>query len=139
MTSPSDFPLGVEIGTAFGAAHGQGGQCIFENLFKPQKFDDAQIHGRMKTDTAFEGADGVVELHAESAIDVNVSFVVHPGNPENDRSFRLDNPFVKVGFDELGMLFDGWFQRLHNFFNSLVKFRLIGISLLDFGDHILNN
>ena len=43
------FAFGIEIGTALAAAHGQGGQGVFENLFKTQEFDDAQVDGRMKT------------------------------------------------------------------------------------------
>jgi len=133
------FSFGVEIGTAFGATHGQGGQCIFENLFKPQKFDDAQIHGRMKTDTAFEGADGVVELHAEPAVDMDVALIVFPGDAENDRPLRLHDSLVDVGLHKFRMPFGRGFQRLQDLFHGLVEFGLMGIDLFylcnDIFDH----
>ena len=46
---PLAFAFGVKVGTAFGSAHGQGGQTVFENLFKAEKLQDAQVDRRVKT------------------------------------------------------------------------------------------
>ena len=37
------LPLGIKVGPALTAAHRQGGQSIFENLFKGQKFENTEV------------------------------------------------------------------------------------------------
>ena len=133
------FALRVEVRAALGAAHGQRGERIFEDLLKSQEFDNAQIYGRMEADAALERADGVVELDAEAAVHLHISLVVHPGHAEDHGSFRFDNPFVNVGLYEFRVLFDGRLQRFHDFFDRLMKFRLVRIGLFDFGDNIFND
>ena len=67
------FAFGVEVRAAFAAADGQAGQGILEYLFKAEEFDDAQVHRRMETQSAFERAEGAVEFNPEPAVDLYVA------------------------------------------------------------------
>src|SRR5690606_800859 len=89
------FALRVEVGTALAAPDGQAGQGVFENLLEAEEFDDAQVHGRMESQSALVRADGAVELDAEAAVDPHVALVVHPGDAEHDDPFRLHQPLQK--------------------------------------------
>ncbi len=93
----------------------------------------------MKTQAALERANGVVELDAEAAVDLHISLIVHPGHPEDHGSFRFDNPLVNIGLHKFRVLFYGRLQRFHDFFDRLMKFRLVRIGLFDFGDNIFND
>src|SRR5262249_21589255 len=50
------FSVGIEIGTAFTAAHWQRSKRVFEDLFEREKFQDPKIDRRMKSEPAFVGA-----------------------------------------------------------------------------------
>jgi hypothetical protein len=56
----------------------------------------------LKPQTAFKRPDGVVELHPEPAIDLNVTLVIHPGNTEDHGTLRFHNAFVYLGLHEFG-------------------------------------
>ncbi len=60
--------FGIEIGSAFGSAHGQGGEGVLENLLKPEELEDAEIHGGMEAKTALIGPNGIVELDPEPSV-----------------------------------------------------------------------
>jgi hypothetical protein len=83
--------LGVEIRPALASTHGQSGQAVLENLLEGQELQDSKIDTRVKTESAFIWTDGAVHLDAETAIDMDFTFVVHPRNPEHDHAFRLDD------------------------------------------------
>ena len=36
--------LGIKVGATLGAAHGQGGERVLEDLLKAQELDDGQSH-----------------------------------------------------------------------------------------------
>src|ERR1019366_4939166 len=83
--------LGVEIRTAFAAAHGQRSERILEDLFERQEFQNAEVHRGMEAQSTFVGADGAVHLDAEAAIDLHFALVVEPGHAEHQDSFGLRN------------------------------------------------
>ena len=83
--------LGVEVRTALAAAHGQRGQGVLEGLLKGQKLEDAQIHRRMKTQTALVRTNGAVHLDTEAAVDPHFAFVIYPRNAEHDRTLWFAN------------------------------------------------
>ena len=95
LTERHDFAVGfafrIKIGAAFAAAHRERGQRVFEDLFKTEEFQDAEIHGRMEPETALVRPDRAVELNAVSLIDLNLALVVHPGNLEENDAFRNDH------------------------------------------------
>ena len=88
--------LGIEIGSALAAAHGQRGERVLEDLFECQEFQNAEIHRRMEAQSALVGADGAVHLDAETTVDLNVALIVEPGHAEHDDALGLDNSFEQT-------------------------------------------
>ncbi len=123
--------LGIEVGTAFAAAHGQGGQAVLEDLFKAQEFDYRSADTGVQTQAAFVGADCRVELAAETAVHLHLAVVIHPGNPELDEPFGLYQAFDHAVLFVAGIFLHYQLQGFQHFFHSLQKFAFAGISALD--------
>src|SRR5690606_29011042 len=70
----------------------QGSECIFEDLLKPEELEHGKVHRGVKSEAAFVRADGRVELHAVSAVYVDVTFVIRPRYAEGDDALRLHEP-----------------------------------------------
>ena len=83
------FPLRVKIAAALRAADGKPRQAVFEDLLEAEEFDDPLINRGVKTQAALVGADGVVELHTEAAVDMDTSLIVRPRDPELDHAVGL--------------------------------------------------
>ena len=96
--------LGIEIGSALAAAHGERGERILEDLFECQELQDAEIHAGMEAESALVGADGAIHLDAEAAVDLNVAEIVKPRHTEHEDALGLDNPFEQARGLILGML-----------------------------------
>src|SRR3712207_9091624 len=64
---------------------------------------------------------GTAELDAEAAVDVLLTLVVLPGHPEDDLPVRLAQPLYDLLLDELGVLFEGGAQRVHDLADGLVR------------------
>src|SRR4029077_11061195 len=126
--------LGIEIGSALAAAHGQRGERILEDLFKRQEFQDAEIHARMETQSALVRTDGAVHLNAESSVDLNVALVVEPRHAEHDHALGLDNSFEQTRRLILGEFRQDQPERIKYFLYCLVEFGLGGI-LRFYTDH----
>jgi hypothetical protein len=45
----------------------------------------------MEAQSAFVRADGAVEFKTETAVDLNIAFIILPRNAENDLAFGLDD------------------------------------------------
>lgn len=69
------------------------GQRILEDLLESQEFEDRQVHRGVKAETSFVGAQGGVELHTVSSIDLHLSLVVLPDHPELNDSFGDGSDF----------------------------------------------
>ena len=61
----------------------------------------------MKTNSALIRTDGAVELHPESAIDLNLAFIIYPRNTEHNNTLRLGKALEQCAFLILGMRVDG--------------------------------
>ena len=133
LTEPHHFGIRlaprVKVGTTLAAAHRQAGQGVLEGLLETQKFDDAQVDRRVEPQPAFIGPDGAVELDPETTVHPDFSRIIHPRHPENDLPLRLDQPFNDSQFDILRMLFQHPHQRIEDFLDRLVEFRLVRVSL----------
>ena len=83
----------------------------------------------MKPQAALVRADGVVVLHAVSAVDLDLALVVHPRHPEEDRPVglhkALQQPLVLI----FGMLVENGAQRFQHFPDRLQEFLLMTVSL----------
>jgi hypothetical protein len=125
------FALRIEIGAAFAAAHRQGSERIFENLFKSEKLQDAGVDRRVKSETPFVRPDGAIHLDAKPAVYLDSALVVDPGNAELDQPLRLNKTFKDLPVPIFFIPLNGGFDGLENFGDRLEKLRLVGIPLFD--------
>ena len=65
--------LGVKVGAALAAAHGERGQRVFEYLLKAEELDNGEVDRRMEAKPALVGAYGGVVLHAVAAVDLHLA------------------------------------------------------------------
>ena len=122
---PFTFALGVKVGTALGAAHGQGGKTVFKNLLKPEKLQDAQVDRRVKTQAALVRSDRAVELDPEPGVDLDFSPVIYPRNLKNNNAFGHDQPFQNTVFFVLVLAVKQFGKRAEDFGNALHKLFLM--------------
>ena len=87
----------------------------------------------METKAAFIRTDRAVKLHAVATVDMYITVVVYPWNPELDHTLRLDKTLQQRRALPLRMLVDDQFKRLKNFSDCLQEFRLMRISLFNLG------
>ncbi len=85
----------------------------------------------MKTDAAFVGANGGVELDAETAVDLDFAVVIDPRYAEDDLSFGLDDPLKDAGFDEVGAGIGDRVERFEDLSDCLDELRLVSVAFLD--------
>jgi hypothetical protein len=81
ITSKSDFPLGSKSEPPF-----------LEDLLESEELEDTEVDRGMESQATLVWSYRAVELDAISFIYLHFAFVVKPGHPEEDNSFRLDNP-----------------------------------------------
>ena len=124
--------LGIEVRAALGPAHGQGGEAVFQNLLKAQKFQNGQVHGGMEPEAPLIGPDGGAELHPVAPVHVDVPLVVHPGHPEGNDPLGLHKVLHNALFLILGMLVDDLVQALQELQDRLVELLLVRVP----GDHL---
>ena len=130
------FSLGIEVGAALGAADREPGQRIFEDLLKAEKFQDAEVDGRMQAQSALVRADGVVELDAVADVHAGVSLVVYPRHLELDLAVGLDEPFEKrFLLIERFVLIHRRSDGFEHLARSLQKFGLVWILILEVGEN----
>ena len=121
---PVGLALGVKIRAALTAADRQTGQGILKNLLKSEEFDNTQIHRGVQTDAALIGADRTAELDTVTGIHMGLIMVIHPGYPEFDLTFRIDQPLQnRVPAIPFFVGIHHRTQRFQNLFDSLVKLR----------------
>ena len=130
---------GIEVRAALCAAHRKGGEGVFESLLETEELHCVEVDVLLESQTALVRPDSIVELNAETAVDVIISVVIHPRNAEHNLSVRFDEAFEDDVFaHQLLVLLDSRSQRRENFFDGLHKLRLIWVfqfSLLyDFTD-----
>ena len=78
----------------------------------------------METYPSFVRSYGTVHLHTEATVNLNLSPVVHPGNPENDDTFRLYHTLHDLLLLELGIIHDVGSDALKHLSDSLCEFLL---------------
>ena len=81
--------LGVEVAAALAAADGHAGEGVLEGLLEAEELDDPQVHRRVEAQAALVGTEGGVELHPKPAVDLDLTGVVDPRDPEDDLAFGL--------------------------------------------------
>ena len=121
--------VGVEVGTALAAAHGQAGQAVLEALLKAQELQDRQVDRGVEPQTALVGTDGRVELHTVAAVDLDLASVIDPGHTEHDDALRLDKALDQAGLLIFGVSLNNRLEALEDFLDRLQKLLLLGVAL----------
>lgn len=86
----------------------------------------------MKSETALIRIDCTVERNAVSGIDVNLTVIIDPRHTELDLPFRIDQTFQQRIASELWLIgINNRTERIKNFLDCLMEFRLIGIFFYD--------
>ena len=123
--------LGVKVGTALTAAHGQAGEGVLEYLLKAQELDDGQVDGRVEPQAALGGADGGGELDPIAAVHLDLAVIVHPGDAEEQAALRFHHALNDAGPGQLGLLVEHGLERLQNFAYGLKKLGLMSVFCAD--------
>ena len=92
----------------------------------------------MKTQAAFVGAERAVHLHPETAVDLNLAFVIDPGDPELNHPLGLDEAFEDFSISILLVTLNDRTDRLEHFSYCLKELRLIRIALLNNFENLLH-
>ena len=120
--------VGIEVGAALTAAHGQGGQGVLEGLLKAQELHDGEVYVGCKTDTALVRTDGGVELYAVAAVYLHLTGIVHPAYTEHDYALGLNHTLKYAGLDQIGANVSHRGQGFQHLGNGLEEFGLAGIA-----------
>ena len=131
------FALGVEVGTALSATHRKRGQGILEGLFETEELQDGRIHGRMETQTALVGTDGVVELDTVAGIHLHLSFIIDPRHAEGENTVGFDDALDDLRRFEFRMFVIHVLNGLENLLYSLQVFFLCRVLRLEAGHNLL--
>lgn len=95
LAEPDDLgvglALGVEVGASLATTHRQTSERVLEDLLKAEELEDGQVHRRVEAEPTLEGADGLVELRAETTVDVLNAVVVVPRDAELHDALRLND------------------------------------------------
>ena len=117
------FARGIEVAAALSAAHRQAGERVLESLLERQEFHHRKVDIGLETQAAFVGSDSVVELHAESAVDMIDAFVILPRHAEDNLPVGFGHSFEDAVFAQhLFVVFDGRGEGNENFLHGLHKF-----------------
>ena len=131
------FALRIKVAAALAAAHRESGQTVFQDLLKPEEFDDGKIDRRMEPQTALVGTDRRVELNSVAAVHLYFSVVVDPWHAEDDDPFRLYETFHKACLFPFGMIGNYQLKTFKNLLDSLKKLRLTGVIFLEISQNTL--
>ena len=121
--------LGFKVAAPPGAADGQHGQRVLEDLLERQGFEGRKTHRGVKTQPALERAEDTVHLHPIAAIDVDLAGIIHPGHPEDDAALGLDKPLQNRLLAEIGAAVQHRLHPVNHFGDRLVKFIFLWISI----------
>jgi hypothetical protein len=120
--------VGIEIGAALTAAHGEGSEAVLEGLLEAEELHNGEIYVGCEAETSLVGADRAVELYAEATVYLNLTVAIHPGYAEFDNALRLYETLEKTVLFVFGMLFNHGLEGTKNLFNGLDEFRLMRIA-----------
>ena len=129
---------GSEIAASFSAAHRQTGQGILERLFEAKELQGSQGQILRKAQTAFVWSDGAVELYPPAAVDLRLSVIVHPYNPERDDAVRFDHTLQQRMIPVFRMSVQYRTDGSEDFLYGLVELGLIRVSFPELGQGLIN-
>ena len=89
---PVGFSFRIKVTAALAAADGQPCQGVLKYLLKTEELDDAEVYGRMESESSLVGPDRAVKLYTEAVVHLYLSLVVHPGHTEHNDPLRCRQP-----------------------------------------------
>ena len=119
--------LGVEVGTALAAAHGERGEGVLEDLLEAEELEDAQVDGGVEAEAALVGPDGTVELDTETAVDADIALVILPRHAEDDGTLRLGDTLEDAVIFVLLVSGENGSDGRNNLLHGLQELRLAGV------------
>jgi hypothetical protein len=87
----------------------------------------------VESDPTLVGAERGIELHAESSIDLDLTFVINPRHPENNLPFRLADSLYQSVIGVIWVFSNDSPQAFQHFTNRLMEFRLACIAAKNLG------
>jgi hypothetical protein len=85
----------------------------------------------MKAKTSLIGSQSRVELNPVTAVNLDCSLIVHPGDLKHNGPLRFHYPVKNACLDQIRPLFNHIVQTFKNFLYGLEEFRLVGISFFN--------
>ena len=125
--------LGVEVGAALAATDRHLGEGVLEHLLEPEELHDPEVHGWMEAQAALVRAEGAVELDPEAPVDVDLTGVVLPRDPEQDLALGLADALDDLAVVELGVLGDHGAEALEDLADGLMEDLFPGVA----ADHVV--
>ena len=116
--------LRVEIRPTLAAAQRKGREGVLVDLLEGEELQNTEIHGRVEAQTALVRADRAVHLDPVAAVHLNRSFIIDPGDPEDDDPFRLHHAVEDLALQILRISFEQRPDRLDDFASRLMEFEL---------------
>jgi hypothetical protein len=83
----------------------------------------------MEAEAAFVGPQGTVELDPEAAVDMNNAFVILPGYPEDDLTFRFTDALDDLALKVLGVFDHDRAEGFQHLENRLMKLGFTRVAL----------
>ena len=130
--------FGVEVRAALGAAHGERGEGVLEDLLEAEELEDREVDRGVETQSALVGADGVVELDTVADIGLYFALVVYPYDFERKDAVGFDDPFRDTVGLEFGVLVVGVFDGHQHFAHGLEVFAFTGVFAFEVGHDFVN-
>src|SRR5439155_20711880 len=100
--------------------------------------NDAGAHRRMKTEASFVRTKRAVHLNAEPAVNLNLAFVIDPGNAELNHPLGFDKALENLSVSILLVTLDDRPDRFEYFGDRLKELRLIRIAFLNNFENLLH-
>ena len=120
--------FGVKVGATLGTTHGQGGQRVFECLFKREVLEYAHVYRGVEADAPLVWSDSVVVLDAVAGIYLYLAVVIDPCDTESENSVGDTEPLNKVVRFKFGMLVILFFNGVQYLLYGLIILWLVGES-----------
>src|SRR5437870_12463973 len=92
----------------------------------------------MEAQTALVRSESAIHLDAETAVDLNLAFIINLWDAELNHALRFDDAFEDFAVAILLVPLDSRFDRLEDFGNCLTKLRLICVTLFDVSENVLD-
>ena len=119
----------IEVRTALCAADGQASERILEHLLEREEFQNVEVDARMEAQAALVGADRAAHLHAETAVHLDFTLVILPGDTEHDDALWLDHALEELVLLIVRMLIENRCNGLQDFRDSVFEMRLSRVLL----------